>query len=268
MRARTGRLTTATLGIALGVAATLALALFSGSAGAAQERLTQGPDRLTGYIGAGVGLVPVYEGADDYKFLALPVFDLRYGEFYINFRDGAGVDLINTKRFEAGVGATYVRGRRAKDSPEGVGKVKNAIGGRGFARYYFTEDLTLAVGLTHSFGGTDGTLADLTLGYKFRPSKQLMLMPAVSATWANGKHMRRYFGINAQQADRSGLPRFEADGGIKDVSASLGAIYSLSREWHVSVGGGLSYYLGDAADSPINERTWQPAVFLGVAYRF
>lgn len=263
MSERTGRLAT----VALGLAA-LALALPSDSAAAAQERLTKGPDRLTGFIGAGVGLVPVYEGADDYKFLAVPAFDLRYGEFYLNFRDGIGVDLINVERFEAGMGATYVRGRRAKDSPEGVGKVKNAIGGRGFARYFFTENLSLTTGVTHSFGGTDGTLADLSLGYRFRPSKQIMLQPSVSLTWADGKHMRRYFGINEQQAARSGLPTFEADSGIKDVSASLGVIYSLSRHWHVSVAGGLTRYLGDAADSPINERNWQPTLFLGTAYKF
>lgn len=147
-------------------------------------------------------------------------------------------------------------------------KVKNAIGGRGFVRYFFTQSLSLTAGVTHSFGGTDGTLADLSLGYRFRPSRQLMLMPSVSLTWANGKHMQRYFGINEQQAARSGLPRFDADSGIKDVSASLNVIYSLNHHWHLSVAGGLSRYLGDAADSPINERPWQPAVFLGTAYKF
>lgn len=267
MRERTVPLTTTAAGLAVAGLAAVSM-LCSDRAAAAQERFTQGQNRLTGFIGAGAGLVPVYEGADDYKFLALPIFDLRYSDFYLNFRDGIGVDLINMERFEAGIGATYVRGRRAKDSPEGVGKVKNAIGGRGFARYYVTEELTLTAGLTHSFGGTDGTQADLTLGYKFNPTKKLMLLPTVSLDWASGKHMQRYFGIDAQQAARSGLPEFEADGGIKDVSARLGVIYSLNQRWHLSGAVGVSRYLGDAADSPLNEHTWQPSAFLGIAYKF
>jgi len=245
-----------------------AFTLAGGNADAAQERRPEGPNRLTGFIGAGVALVPVYEGANDYKALALPAFDLRYGRVYANFRDGVGIDLIDTERFEAGIGATYVRGRRAKDSPEGVGKVKNAVGSRLFARYFLNEDITLTTGLTHAFGGTDGTLVDLTLGYRFKPAKHLILAPAVSATWADGKHMRSYFGIDERQAAQSDLPMFDAGSGIKDVSASLTGILALNHHWHASATAGLTRYFGDAADSPINEHKWQPTVMLGIGYRF
>lgn len=245
MHARTGCQKT----VAPAFAAILALTLYSGGASAAQ-----GQERLVGFIGAGAGVVPVYEGASDYKVLAMPAFDLRYGDFYLNFRNG--------------LGATWVRGRRAKDSPEGIGKVKNAIGSRAFVRYFLDDAISLTAGLTHSYGGTDGTQADLRLGYRFRPSRQVMLLPAASLTWANGKHMRRYFGISEEQAARSGLPVFDADSGIKDVSVSLSVIYSLSRHWHVNANASLTRYLGDASDSPINERTWQPILLIGAGYRF
>lgn len=252
----------------LGLTTATALCLAAGGALAAQERRPEGPDRLVGFVGAGVGIVPKYEGANDYKFMAGPVFDLRYGRLYANLWDGIGVDVISTDRFEAGLGLTYVRGRKAKHSPEGVGKVKSTVGSHAYARYYLTQEVSLTAGVTHAYGGTDGTLADLTLSYRFRPSKQVMLLPSVSATWASGRHMQRYFGINEQQALRSGLPEFEADSGIKDVSASLTTIYSLSRHWHVSATVGLERFLGDAADSPLNERKWQPAGAIGIAYRF
>lgn len=258
MHARTGCQKT----VAPAFAAILALTLYSDAAAA------QGQERLAGFIGAGAGVVPVYEGASDYKVLAMPAFDLRYGDFYLNFRNGLGVDVVNTDRFEAGLGATWVRGRRARDSPEGLGKVKNAIGSRAFVRYFLDDAISLTAGLTHSYGGTDGTQADLRLGYRFRPSRQVMLLPAASLTWANGKHMRRYFGIGEEQAARSGLPVFNADSGIKDVSVSLGVIYSLSRHWHVNANASLTRYLGDASDSPINERTWQPILLIGAGYRF
>lgn len=253
---------------AIGLTAAVMLVVASGNANGAQERRPEGPDRLVGFIGAGVGLMPKYEGADDYKFMAGPVFDLRYGNLYANPWDGAGVNIINTDRFEAGLGLTYVRGRKAKHSPEGVGKVKSTVGSHAHARYYITEEVSLTAGLTKAYGGTDGVLADLTLNYRFRPSKQIMLIPSVSATWASGKHMQRYFGIDAQQAQRSGLPVFDAGSGIKDISASLTTIYSLSRHWHISATGGVKRYLGDAADSPLNEQRWQPTAMVGAAYRF
>lgn len=261
---QTGR--SATVAVSLAAAAMLSLA--SNNASAAQERRPEGPDRLVGFIGAGVGYVPKYEGADDYKVMVGPVFDLRYGNFYANLWDGIGVDVINTNRFEAGLGLTYVRGRKAKYAPEGVGRVKNTVGSHAYARVYLMDEVSLTAGLTKAYGGTDGILADLTLNYRFRPSKQIMLIPSVSATWANGKHMQRYFGINEQQAARSGLPEFDADSGIKDISASLTTVYSLSRHWHISASAGLKRYLGDAVDSPLNERKWQPAGVIGVAYRF
>ena len=244
------------------------LVLASNHAIAAQERRPEGPDRLVGFVGAGLGYVPKYEGSDDYKVLVGPVFDLRYGNFYANLWDGVGVNVINTDTFEAGLGLTYVRGRKASYSPEGVGRVKNTVGSHVYGRVYLTEEVSLTAGLTKSYGGTDGVLADLTLSYRFRPARHIMLIPSVSATWASGKHMQRYFGINDEQAARSGLPVFDADSGIKDVSASLTTIYALSRHWNISATVGLERYFGDAADSPLNERKWQPAVVAGLAYRF
>lgn len=264
MLARTDRLNVPATGLTLAIV----LALASGNANAAQERRPEGPDRLVGFIGAGLGYVPKYEGSDNYKFLVGPVFDLRYGDFYANLWDGVGVDVVNTDRFEAGLGLTYVRGRKAKHSPAGVGKVGSTVGSHAYARVYLMDDVSLTGGVTKAYGGTDGVLADLTLNYRFRPAKHIMLIPSVSATWASGKHMKRYFGINEQQAMRSGLPEFDADSGIKDVSASLTTIYSLTRHWHISASAGLDRYLGDAVDSPLNERKWQPAVVVGVAYRF
>lgn len=224
--------------------------------------------RLSGFIGLGTGLVPDYGGSEGYRLLFGPVFDLRYDNFYANLWDGVGYDIIYNDQFELGVGLTHVRGRKAKYSPEGVGKLKSAVGSHAYARYYLTPTVSLTAGLTHAYGGSDGTLADLTLSYRFRPSKQVMLIPTVSATWASRDYMQGYFGINEAQAARSGLPEFDAGSGIKEVSAGLTSIYSLSRHWHITGTVTLSRYLGDAANSPLNERKWQPAGVIGVAYRF
>ncbi|MCH8685265.1 MipA/OmpV family protein [Pedomonas mirosovicensis] len=246
-----------------------ALALAAGLAiGAAPALAEDKSDELSGMVGVGIAAVPDYEGSDDYRILPLPMFDLRYKSFFANFRDGFGAFLLETDKIDVGAGAVFVRGRRAKDSPEGLGKVKDAVGGRVFARYRPIDNMALTAGLTRSFGGTDGTLVDVTANYQFKPSKQMMLIPAVSATWASNKHTQRYFGISAEQSARSGLPAFDADSGLKDVSMSLTGLVALNRHWHLNATAVLTRYLGDAADSPINEHKWQPAMVVGVGYRF
>ena len=235
---------------------------------AAQERRPEGPDRLTGFVGGGAGLVPDYEGSDGYRVLIGPVFDLRYGNWYANLWDGFGYDVIDTEKVEVGVGLTYVRGRKAKHSPEGVGRLDHAIGSHAYVRYYLMDEVSLTAGLTHSYGGSDGTLAELALKYRFRPAKRVLLFPSVSATWASGKYMQGYFGINEQQAARSGLPVFDADSGLKEISASVTAAYALNRHWHLSGTTTLKRYMSDAKNSPLNERKWQPTGFIGLAYRF
>lgn len=222
---------------------------------------------LKGFIGVGAGLVPDYTGSDGYRLLTGPVFDLRYGRFYANLWDGAGIDILRTDQLEVGAGATYVRGRKGRYSPEGVGRLKAAVGGHGFVRVFLTPEANLTAGVTRSIGGSDGTLADLTLSYSFRPSKQVMLIPSVSAEWASRRYMQAYFGINETQAGRSGLPVFSADSGVAQVSASVTTVYSLTRHWHVSGNVSLDRLMGDATDSPLVERKWQPSVFLGLAYR-
>lgn len=226
------------------------------------------PDRLRGAVGIGIAAFPEYEGSDDYRVLPLPMFDLQYKNFFANFRDGLGAHFVETDTLEAGLGAVFVRGRRAKDSPQGVGKVQDAVGGRAFARYRPIDDVTVTAGITRSFGGTDGTLVDLTLSHQFKPSKAVRLIPAISTTWANGKHTQRYFGISEVQSVRSGLPVFEADSGFKDISMSLTGLVALNHNWHLTTTAVLTRYLGDAADSPLNEQRWQPGVVLGIGYRF
>jgi len=235
---------------------------------AAPDETADSTLRLTGFVGVGAALVPDYDGASGDRLIAGPVFDLRYGRLYANLWDGAGVDLLRSDRLEVGAGVTYVRGRKAKYSPEGVNRLKSAVGARGIVRVFLTPEASLTAGVTRSLGGSDGTLADLTFSYRFRPGKQVTLIPTVSAQWASRRYMQGYFGIDALEADRSGLPAFEADSGFKEVSASLTAIYSFTRHIHISGSVSLDRLLDDAADSPLVEQRWQPSVFLGLAYRF
>jgi outer membrane protein len=80
--------------------------------------------------------------------------------------------------------------------------------------------------------------------------------------------MDSYFGINAQQAARSGLSEYRPSAGFKDVSLRLGFSYDLTKTWSITGAAGVSRLMGNAADSPLVRRKSQAVGALGVAYRF
>ena len=93
-------------------------------------------------------------------------------------------------------------------------------------------------------------------------------MPAIGATWANGKHNNRYFGVSEEQSRTSGLPQYRAGGGFSDFTAGLNANYRLTRHISLSVTGAVTTLLGDAKDSPIVFHKTRPLGLVSVTYRF
>jgi outer membrane scaffolding protein for murein synthesis (MipA/OmpV family) len=89
--------------------------------------------------------------------------------------------------------------------------------------------------------------------------------------FASEKFMNTYFDINLSQASRSSMTVYDADAGIKDISAFNILIYSFTRHWNVVSFMGFSRLLGDAASSPIVKERGTANQFrfgLGFSYRF
>jgi outer membrane protein len=76
---------------------------------------------------------------------------------------------------------------------------------------------------------------------------------AASTTYASDRYNEKYFGIDPDNARRSGLRRHDAEGGIKDVGLSVTATYLFTERWAVTGLVGVTQLVGDAADSPIVE---------------
>jgi outer membrane scaffolding protein for murein synthesis (MipA/OmpV family) len=97
----------------------------------------------------------------------------------------------------------------------------------------------------------------------------LTLSIGATVTYGSSDYMQTYFGVDSNNAARSGLSQFSAGSDLRDVRIPVMAIYSLSPNWHLS--GGLIYsrLLGDASDSPVvDDRGSSDQLYagLGVAY--
>ena len=74
---------------------------------------------------------------------------------------------------------------------------------------------------------------------------------SASTSYVDDDYMNEYFGVDGSDAASSGLPFYEADGGIKDFGMGISVDYSFTPVWGVI--SWFNYYrmIGDAKDSPI-----------------
>jgi len=88
--------------------------------------------------------------------------------------------------------------------------------------------------------------------YNWVINKSWALSIGASATYADDDYMQTYFGVNTKDSRRSGLDRYKAEAGVKDVGVNLGLNWVITQNW--STRGVVSYtqLLDDASDdSPV-----------------
>jgi outer membrane protein len=98
----------------------------------------------------------------------------------------------------------------------------------------------------------EGWYSKLKGGYNWVINKNWALSIGASATYADDDYMQTYFGVSGKDSRRSGLDRYDAEAGIKDVGINLGLNKIINESW--SARGVVSYtqLVGDASDdSPV-----------------
>lgn len=227
-----------------------------------------GPDGDRFAIGVGGIYQPAYMGSDKYRFQPLPAIDIKYGRFFANFQNGIGANLIDGETVTIGAGVVMADNYRAKDVPNGIGKLKFGAGARGFVSLrQFGFEAT--AGVTKIFvGGTGGTVADFSLSRPIMVNERLFLNPSIGTTWGDRKNNNRYFGVNAQQSLASGLPQFRTGSGLLNAKAELGLQYRLTDHIGLGLVGGVTTLLGDVKDSPIVKKKTAPFGIGFISYQF
>jgi outer membrane protein len=224
-------------------------------------------DRDHVVLGVGAAATPAYQGSEDYRVLPLPAIDIKEGWFFANLRNGIGVEPISTDSLTIGASAVFVQGYRKKDVPAGVDKLSDGVGARLFVNVRAHGFMATLGAVKVVSGGTKGVIADASLSYPIRVSSRFSLTPTIGTTWADRKYNDRYFGITAAESLASGLPRFAAGAGFKDVSGALTASYRLTDRIALSATGSVSSLLGAVKDSPLVEKKVQPLGLLSLTYR-
>ncbi|MFY9510080.1 MAG: MipA/OmpV family protein, partial [Rubrivivax sp.] len=85
---------------------------------------------------------------------------------------------------------------------------------------------------------------------------------------AGERYLQSYFGVNDEQAARTGYPVYEPRAGLRDVSIATSWRSELSHDWLAIAGFGASRLLGPAAQSPLSKQLTTWGVSAGLAWRF
>ena len=219
-------------------------------------------------IGVGGGVSPDYEGSNDYGFGFGPNISATWRNTIFYRGKSLGVNIIREKDLKAGLIAARAAKRKEDDNDklEGLGDVDGGIEVGGFVAYRSKPWVFKAEARQEVDSGHEGALVDLSVGTNLPVAKPLVFVE-LGTTWASDDYMESFFGIDAQQSADSGLKRYNADAGIKDVNLSLPAGYPLTDRWRIA--GMLEYkrLLGDAADSPVVDDKNQFTAGIGLTYR-
>lgn len=203
-------------------------------------------------IGLSSGFAPDYEGSNDYEFGYGPNVSFSWRKTIFYKGKTLGANLINQKNLKVGPILVWASGRDEDDNDklEGLGDVDGSLEAGGFISYRnkpwrFQGEVRQDINSGH-----EGAIVELSGGMTL-PFETPLLFAKVGTTWASDDYMESFFGVDSRQASDSGLKRYNANAGFKDIKLSVTAGYAITNRWRL---GGLVEYkrlVGDAADSPI-----------------
>lgn len=275
--------------------ALFAIAALAAPASAQVADTQAGPPAETGYegdmvsIGVGGALVPDYEGSDDYRFVPAVVFRARTGGITI-FSRGTYLyaDLVPSAKkveFDAGpiIGVRLNRTGKVEDdrvdelSERNVAVEAGAFGGvtfHGLTNPY--DSLSLRVDAVKDFANAhESWVITPAIDFGTPLSTTTFVGASLSMDFVSDRFADYYYGIGPSGSLDSGLPTFDADGGMKSWQAGLFVGQSLSGDlrkgWGLFGTAGYKRLVGDIADSPIvddrgSASQWFGAI--GVGYTF
>lgn len=247
-----------------------------------QENEAQPREEWTGFTALGAAMLPEFDGSEDYQTIPIAAAQVNKGNYYIATR-GLGVvaNVIDSEHINFGPVVRYRFGRdddvdnarisrlRELDAAIETGAFISAIS-RG--NFHPGDNVEVSLQATQDVGGGHGGyLADIGASYFVPVRRDLRLGVNTGIQYQSDDYMQEYFTIDANNAARSGLRQYSAEGGFNSASLGGQAIYSFTPEWGLFGMVQYTRFIGDAADSPIIEDEGSANQLLGVlavTYRF
>jgi MipA family protein len=217
----------------------------------------------SGFISAGPGVAPEFDGSSDLQIIPFISADIKYKDVTLEVRGlGARLDVlsaIGSGRVYGGPAVNFKLPRttslgklgepvrflnKVSFEPQAGGFIGVKIGGNENGKGEFRIEAT-------ALTGDKGFEATGRISYALVRSRKVFVDISNGVTYANAKATRTYFGVTAAEATRSGLVAFNPGAGIRDVNSGLTIGYQFNSRWGIVANTNYSYLVGDAGKSPI-----------------
>jgi MipA family protein len=240
-------------------------------------------------IALGVGFAPDYSGSDNYRLIPAGGIRGRIGPVSISTRGTyLYADLITDGErfgFNAGpiLGVRLNRTGKIKDDiVDLLPERKTAVEAGGFVGVSFKrltnpyDSLSIGIDLVKDLGSAhESTVVSPGVSFSTPLSRFTYVSASLGADFVSDRFADYYFSITPADSLASGLPVFDADGGMKDFKLGLLLNQSITGD----LTGGLSLFgmvnysrlRGDFRDSPIVSDRGSASQWLvatGLAYTF
>jgi outer membrane scaffolding protein for murein synthesis (MipA/OmpV family) len=219
-------------------------------------------NEVSGTVFAGVATLPEYEGASEQQVIPLAAGEVRWGERYVSLEGTTlRANVINSSVVEFGPVAnlTFGRDEDIESAPvRALGVIDEAYEVGAFGAVKFGSLLSDGDGLKLRLQGLrdvsdvhDGWIGQAALSYRLPVSNRLSVTTEASVQFVDDNYAQTYFSVTPAGSIASGLTAFNAEGGIKDIGASVTAVYAVSDRLSLLGFAGYRRMLGDFKDSPI-----------------
>ena len=254
----------------------------------AQEPAGAQPPDWSVNVGAMAFAYPAYPGSDEYRVVPFPLVDARFRDrAYVGpsstglgFAIGAFPVQSSHWRVAVELGGQDSRSEDRADALAGMDD-RDFVATGGASLGYRSGPFEVTAAVSQGLNDGAGLIQTNRLTYS-RPVGKVILGVAGGVVLANGKQMRREFGITEEEAARrqalveAGDERLEPgdaqaytpDGGLRHLGLGLSLIYPMASRWSLVGLAGVEWLADEAANSPLVRRREQFAGGLGVGYRF
>jgi outer membrane scaffolding protein for murein synthesis (MipA/OmpV family) len=227
-------------------------------------------------IGGQAQSMPSFVGADTHSLGASPIFNIHRAGSADQFRspiDSPSITLFDLGGFRAGPVVAYVQARTASKFPalNGLNDVSATYEVGGFAEYFPVDWVRARIEVRRGFGGSDGVFADASADVIVPLWQSLTWSGGPRLSFANTAATAPYFSIDQVQSLASGLPVFDAKGGLQGTGAGTQLRYQFTPQWEGHAYVEYERLLDDTAASPLVAQQGsanQVRIGLGASYSF
>lgn len=239
------------------------------------DDFSRGKDGWAFALGIGLEYESAYEGSDEFGFEVQPAGGIQWrkgNDVFYWAGESLGWRGLRARRWLLEAAVAFDEGRQESDSDDGrldgLGDTDDSVDLVLQARYALDDDWRYWL-IGRVVTGRHGNLGLLGAGRRFGDRLDGTGSEInVVAAFHDSKLANTEFGVDARQADASGLDRTKLNGGLRSLGLNYNYRHSLTPHWQVF--GEVLYerFLRDVRDSPIARRSYEAEVGVGVVYRF